>query len=114
MIRLVSLRVRNFREPSMDEPVLNVEQLAHFTPEKMAKVTLAESPRLLLGLNCLEPGQSQSSHTHAGSDKFYYVCSGRALFSVGSAIVEAAAGEIVVCPAGEPHGVERAMERTTL
>jgi len=98
----------------MTERVSNVEELARFTPDKMAKVTLSESPRLLLGLNCLEPGQSQSAHAHAGADKFYYVVSGRALFLVGAAVVEAGPGDVVVCPAGETHGVERAMERTTL
>ena len=98
----------------MSERVLNVARLARFASEKMAKTTLSESERLLLGLNCLEPGQSQAPHTHVGADKFYYVCSGRARFVVGAETVEAGAGEVVVCPAGEPHGIEQALERTTL
>jgi quercetin dioxygenase-like cupin family protein len=98
----------------MTERVLNVARLARFAPEKMAKTTLAESERLLLGLNCLEPGQSQAPHTHAGADKFYYVCTGRARFAVGGEVVEAATGDVVICPAGEPHGIESALERTTL
>ena len=92
----------------------NLQKLARFSPEKLVKVTLHESGHLLLGLNCLETGQSQPAHRHAGADKFYYVASGRARFVVGDATLEAGAGEIVLCPAGEPHGIERALERTTL
>ena len=53
-------------------------------------------------------------HAHAGADKFYYVCSGRARLTVGEETREVAAGEIVVAPAGVPHGVAEALERTVL
>jgi hypothetical protein len=33
--------------------------------EKFFKSTLFQSSRLLLGLNCLEPGQTQATHMHA-------------------------------------------------
>jgi hypothetical protein len=42
-------------------------------PDKQFKATLFQSGRLMLGLNCLEPGQSQHAHTHADQDKFYFV-----------------------------------------
>ena len=95
-------------------PVRNLSELARFSPEKLVKLTLHEDNRLLLGLNCLEPGQSQPAHAHAGADKFYYVVAGRARFVVGDATVEAGAGDVVLCPAGVPHGIETALERTTL
>ena len=41
--------------------------------EKFFKSTLFQSSHLLLGLNCLEPGQTQATHTHAVQDKFYFV-----------------------------------------
>jgi quercetin dioxygenase-like cupin family protein len=94
--------------------VQTVHALARFAPEKMAKVTIHQTESLLLGLNCLEPGQSQETHTHDGADKFYYVVGGRARFTVGDARIEAAAGDVVVCPAGVRHGIEEALERTTL
>jgi quercetin dioxygenase-like cupin family protein len=74
-------------------------------PEKFFKSTLAESPRLLLGLNCLEPGQSQAAHTHADQDKFYYVIEGEGEFTVADEKQVAGPGVSVWAPAGAPHGV---------
>lgn len=70
------------------------------------KSTLFQSSRLLLGVNCLEPGQVQAVHEHAGQDKFYLVHEGRGRFRVGDAEFEAGPGEVVWTPAGVPHGVE--------
>src|SRR4029078_10149886 len=73
--------------------------------EKYFKATLAESPRLLLGLNCLEPGQTQAAHTHADQDKFYFVIEGEGEFTVGAETRSAGPGITVWAPAGAPHGV---------
>lgn len=75
------------------------------SPEKFFKSTLVESPRLLLGLNCLEPGQAQAAHTHADQDKFYFVIEGDGEFTVGSETRLAGEGVMVLAPAGVPHGV---------
>jgi quercetin dioxygenase-like cupin family protein len=91
-----------------------VASRARFAPEKMQKLDCVETPRLLLGLNCFEPGQEQRVHEHAGSDKFYLVLSGRAKLLVGREARDVAAGDLVVAPAGEPHGVETAYERTVM
>ena len=74
-------------------------------PEKVFKATLFESPRLMLGLNCLEPGQTQSAHTHDDQDKFYYVVEGEGEFNVGAETRQAGAGFSVWAPAGVTHGV---------
>jgi quercetin dioxygenase-like cupin family protein len=87
---------------------------ATFDAAKMAKADLARGEHLFLGLNCLEPGQSQRVHTHAGADKFYLVVSGKARITVGDATHEAGVGAIIWCPADVPHGVDRALERTVL
>jgi len=73
---------------------------------KHYKATLFRSDRLLLGLNCLEPGQTQPVHRHSGQDKFYLVMEGRGDFTIGETRVEAGPGEIVWAPADEDHGVE--------
>lgn len=73
--------------------------------EKFFKSTLFQSARLLLGLNCLEPGQEQHVHTHAGQDKFYFVVEGSGTFRVGPEEREAGAGTVVWAPADVPHGV---------
>ncbi len=74
-------------------------------PDKFFKSTLAESPRLMLGLNCLEPGQAQAAHTHADQDKFYFVVEGTGDFTVGDERQQAGEGVTVWAPAGVTHGV---------
>ena len=49
----------------------------------MAKIALAATPRVLLDLYALEPGQAQKVHSHDAQDKIYVVLEGRGRFSVG-------------------------------
>ena len=98
----------------MGQGKLTLEELERFLPEKMAKIDLFQSARLLVGLNCLEPGQSQPAHSHEGADKFYFVVRGDAEFTIGDSTVQARTGELVLCPAGTPHGIKRALVRTTI
>jgi quercetin dioxygenase-like cupin family protein len=85
--------------------VTRVVDHAGARPEKFYKTTLFRSDALMLGLNCLEPGQVQAPHDHADQDKFYYVVEGRGRFWVGEERVEAGPGELVWTPAGLVHGV---------
>lgn len=73
---------------------------------KHYKTTLVRSDRLMLGLNCLEPGQSQRVHTHEGQDKFYLVLEGDGEFTVGGERRREGAHSLVWAPAGVEHGVE--------
>lgn len=84
-------------------------------PEKFFKSTLFQSSRLLVGLNCLDPGQNQSPHRHAGQDKFYFVIEGEGEFIVGEETTLAGPGAAVWAPAGVEHGVtNRGAERLVL
>ena len=74
-------------------------------PEKFFKTTLWQSPHLTLGLNCLEPGQTQNVHAHDGADKIYYVLEGKGNFTIGTEQRVAEQGTLIVAPAGIPHGV---------
>ena len=74
-------------------------------PDKQFKATLFQSGRLMLGLNCLEPGQSQRAHVHADQDKFYFVVEGTGEFDVGDEARSAGEGMVVWAPAGVSHGV---------
>ena len=74
-------------------------------PDKFYKATLFRGDALLLGVNCLEPGQTQAPHDHAGQDKFYYVVEGVGRVQVGDAWASAGPGEVVWAPAGVVHGV---------
>jgi len=74
--------------------------------EKFYKTTLFQAEHLMIGLNCLEPGQVQAVHDHADQDKFYYVIEGTGAFTVGEEISEVGPGHVVWAAAGVPHGVE--------
>ena len=74
-------------------------------PDKQFKATLFQSGRLMLGLNCLEPGQSQHAHTHGDPDKFYFVAEGAGEFVVGDETRRAGQGMVIWAPAGVTHGV---------
>lgn len=73
--------------------------------EKFYKTTLFRSGALLLGLNCLEPGQTQAAHDHADQDKFYYVIEGEGRFRLGEGWFTAVSGDVVWAPAALVHGV---------
>lgn len=73
--------------------------------EKFFKATLWSGDHMMVGLNCLEPGQTQNIHAHEGAEKFYFVLEGSGRFTVGDEDNEAGIGSLVVAPAGIPHGV---------
>jgi len=87
---------------------------ARFAAATMTKIDCFRSDRLLLGLNCFAPGQDQPPHSHADADKFYFVVSGKASFVLGGRSLDAQAGDLIVAPAGVPHGVDRVVERTVV
>lgn len=95
-----------------------IKQVSDFVGEKadkFYKATLFRSDAILLGLNCLNPGQVQQPHDHADQDKFYYVVEGIGRFQLGEDTVSASVGQVVWAPAGVVHGVTNdGQERLTL
>jgi quercetin dioxygenase-like cupin family protein len=92
----------------------SLDALAVFSSEQATKVDVLRGQHLFVGLNCFEPGQSQKTHVHAGSDKFYVVLSGKARMIVGGETQEATTGTIVWAPADVAHGVVEALEPTVM
>jgi quercetin dioxygenase-like cupin family protein len=92
------------RQPS-HPTVIRPSDHAVWRAEKMGKSTLFESPRLLVGLNAFEPGQSHALHAHAGLDKVYQVVEGEGLFLLETGDLPMKAGDLLVAPDGVPHGV---------
>jgi len=90
----------------MDHPAI-IRPSAHavWRNDKMGKTTIFESPRLLVGLNAFEPGQSHALHAHAGMDKVYQVIEGEGLFLLDGEELTARPGDLLVAPDGVPHGV---------
>jgi quercetin dioxygenase-like cupin family protein len=84
---------------------LNWREFEGANAEKFYKTTLWQGEHVMVGMNCLEPGQVQPVHAHAGADKFYFVLAGSGSFTVGDEEQTAAAGTVVVAPAGVSHGV---------
>lgn len=81
-------------------------------PDKHYKATLFQGEHLMVGLNCLEPGQSQPVHEHSSSDKVYVVLEGSGMFTIGGETREARVGEVIWAQSGVSHGVEnRGSER---
>jgi mannose-6-phosphate isomerase-like protein (cupin superfamily) len=77
-----------------------------FSTEKMKKVPLFGTDRLLSDLYCFEPGQEQKVHVHPNSDKVYVVLEGQGVFFVGGETTTLRAGQAVLAPAGQEHGVQ--------
>lgn len=90
------------KHPSIIKPA----EHAQWRADKMGKSTLHESPRLLVGLNAFEPGQSHALHAHMGMDKMYYVLEGEGRFLVEGEELPMKAGDLLVAPAEVPHGVK--------
>ena len=85
--------------------VIRPDEHAVYAAAKMGKTTIFESPNLLVGLNAFEPGQEHALHAHAGQDKAYIVARGSGLFLLDGQALPMAAGDLLVAPAGVPHGV---------
>jgi mannose-6-phosphate isomerase-like protein (cupin superfamily) len=85
--------------------VRNAAATAQFSPEKMAKTTLVQGTQLFAGLNCFEPGQQHSLHSHAGQDKLYVVLEGMGLVRIGEREEIVTAGDIAFAADGVPHSV---------
>lgn len=87
----------------------NVKKISDYVgsrDKKFYKTTLFSSENLLLGLNCLEPGQIQEPHDHANQDKFYLLIEGTGLFWLGDERIAVSTGQVIWAPAGMKHGVE--------
>ncbi len=81
------------------------QDLAVFDPTRMGKTTIFRSDRIMVGLNCFEPGQEHKLHAHAGMDKVYQVLSGCGLFLLEGREIPMQAGIMLVAPDGVPHGI---------
>lgn len=81
------------------------EDHAVFRDDKMAKGTLFQSDRLLVGTNCFLPGQEHALHAHRGMDKVYHVVKGRGTFLLEGREEEMEQGSMLIAPDGVPHGI---------
>ena len=74
------------------------EAYASFKEDKMGKSTLFESDRILVGLNCFEPGQEHALHAHEGMDKVYQVLEGTGTFLLEDRELGMEPGVMLIAP----------------
>ena len=90
----------------MEHPsAIRPEQHAVFSAEKMGKATIFRSERIMVGLNCFEPGQEHKLHAHEGMDKVYHVLTGSGTFLLEDREVAMEPGVMLVAPEGVAHGI---------
>jgi mannose-6-phosphate isomerase-like protein (cupin superfamily) len=90
----------------MEHPsAIRPEQHAVFSAEKMGKATIFRSERMMVGLNCFEPGQEHKLHAHQGMDKVYHVLEGSGAFLLEDREVAMEPGVMLVAPEGVAHGI---------
>ena len=86
-----------------------------FAQDKLQKVGLFETAHMFCDVYCLEPGQAQKAHAHAGATKFYFVLEGRVRATLCAETREIGPCELAWSAPGESHGVENASgERAVL
>lgn len=99
----------------MDHPTpINPIEQASYRAEKMGKVTLFQSERILVGLNCFEPGQEHKLHAHPGMDKLYQVIEGEGVFLLEDREITMKAGMMLVAPENVPHGIRNDSDQRLL
>ncbi|MCB9915748.1 MAG: cupin domain-containing protein [Planctomycetes bacterium] len=88
----------------------HTDDARRFSPEKLVKTNLFESPQMFCDTYCLEPGQAQKVHAHAGATKVYYVLEGEAAVTIGERTETLGPGGLGWALPGEPHGVRNASD----
>jgi len=86
--------------------VRKIEELIRFSDEKMQKLPVFESSKYFCDLYCLKSGQDQRIHSHAESDKIYFVLRGKGRFHIAGEERELSSGEAVIAKPGQDHGVK--------
>jgi quercetin dioxygenase-like cupin family protein len=100
---------------AIDHPsIIHPADYADWHPDRMGKSTIYASPRLLVGLNGFEPGQVHALHAHTEMDKVYHVVDGTGVFLLEGRKLPMRAGDLLVAPAGVPHGVRNDGNRRLL
>ncbi len=84
----------------------NIHDLIRFSTGKMQKIPLFDSANYFCDLYCLKPGQDQRIHSHADSDKIYFVFRGKGVFHIAGEEKELGPGETVIARPGQEHGVK--------
>lgn len=79
-----------------------------FRAERYGKAILFENEHVLVGLNCLNPGQSMEKHAHEEQTRFYLVLEGKGQVRVGDEVQEVEPQTVIWVPNHSAHRLENA------
>jgi quercetin dioxygenase-like cupin family protein len=91
--------------PGASDRFARVSERLAYSAQKMQKHNLFDSERMFCDVYCFEPGQEQTAHSHAGSDKIYYVIEGVADVRIGEETRRLEAGGVAHASPEVAHGV---------
>lgn len=94
--------------------IVRLDDFKQFSPDKMKKNNLFQTPRFFCDVYGFEPGQAQKGHVHGDQDKVYIVLEGQGTFQVGQEAQVLGAGQGVMAPAGKEHGVRNHTQQRLL
>ena len=80
-------------------------EFVSFQAERYGKSTLFQNEHILVGLNCLEPGQAMEKHAHEIQCRFYIVLEGQGQVWIDHEQNEVENGVVIWVPAGHPHRI---------
>jgi quercetin dioxygenase-like cupin family protein len=83
----------------------NYSSFVSFQAGRYGKSTLFENEHILVGLNCLEPGQGMEKHAHEFQCRFYLVLEGNGRVWVGDEQKEVEKGMVIWVPSGHTHRI---------
>jgi quercetin dioxygenase-like cupin family protein len=84
----------------------NFNPYVNFQDERYGKSTLFENEHMLVGLNCLKPGQRMEKHAHEIQNRFYIVLEGNGIVGVGGEQKESGKGMVIWIPSGHTHWIQ--------
>jgi quercetin dioxygenase-like cupin family protein len=83
---------------------LNLAELVEYQAGKVISVTFAQNDAVSITLFAFGKGEGISTHAASG-DAMVYILDGKAEITVGSEIVNAETGQVIIMPANIPHGL---------
>ena len=83
----------------------NYSSFISYRDGRYGKSTLFENEHILVGLNCLEPGQEMNKHAHEVQCRFYLVLEGTGQLWVGEEQKEVEKGMVIWVSSGHTHRI---------
>jgi mannose-6-phosphate isomerase-like protein (cupin superfamily) len=91
----------------MKTEILEIHKLKKFSDEKRHQETIWTDNHSRISLICMRPGQEITTHTHHGNH-IWTVIEGKGEFLNGKQSRTIEAGQIVIVPPFEDHGIRNA------